>query len=270
MIRQSRRELLKSLSIAIFGCSCTGRALAQGSPWPQGATPNHEKPNEVRVLAASPNPDDHNWGRFRRAGCTFNRSNANSGAGGIPQIVPYSGNPEVDAAYQREGLALVEIFEVKPAGGYFNDSSGPNAFATPIKYFQNSYDGTIAFGIRLLDMELRRDYGRGLSVPAIMAHEFAHIYQFMDGSLADVATPVRELHADFLAGWYMARRNISESLMKPALDAFFGMGDYHFNSPNHHGTPMQRLRSLLAGYADSATSIEEAFQSGLEHVASIL
>ena len=63
-----------------------------------------------------------------------------------------------------------------------------------------------------------------------------------------MAGPQMEIVADFLAGWYMARRASAYP-----TDAIQGMrslyrkGDYLFNNPQHHGTPSQRAAAFVAG-----------------------
>jgi hypothetical protein len=180
-------------------------------------------------------------------------------------VSPYSNIPGVDEAFDREGRELVDAFRVTPAGGFFDDTGSPNAFATPEQMFDNGPDGTIIFGLTLLAQEARRD-GVGVGVIGIFAHEFAHIRQIRDRRLAEVATPVRELHADYLAGWYLAQRGFLSPAVAPALQSFFEKGDYGYFSPNHHGTPEQRLRAIMSGLLDQSTSIDAAFSQGLAFV----
>lgn len=206
------------------------------------------------------------WGHFRRSGCTFAGAHLGAGPGGVPPISVNSGREDVDTAYQNEGLKLTKLFNVKPAGAFMNDSGSPNAFATADRFFTNSYDGTIILGVSLIGKELQRDRGQGISVPAIMAHEFSHIYQFKEGSLREVSTPIRELQADFLAGWYMAKVGLNDIQMRPAMEAFFGMGDFNFHSSQHHGTPQERLDALVNGFECDANDIDRAFNDGKSYL----
>jgi hypothetical protein len=240
-------------------CASATPALAQ---WP----PAGGRP------AKRPEPTPRNrptsrkgWGRFKGGGCTFARFG--DGAGGPPRIMPLSPYPLVNIAYQREGLQLVQVFGMQPAGGFLDDADGPNAFATPQVMFRNGPDGTVIFGLRLTATELQRDGGVGMALPAIMAHEFAHIRQFRDGRLDAFDTVVRELQADFLAGWYMKLRgHLMPTDISPSLRAFFERGDFEFNSEQHHGTPEQRLQAVVAGAQSRATTITEAFEEALGHV----
>jgi hypothetical protein len=162
-------------------------------------------------------------------------------------------------------MALLSIFPVTPYGFYLDDFGSPNAFATPESLTPAGPDGTIIFGVTLLSAELSRDSGIGFSIPAIFAHEFGHIFQFDRGE--GLPAPAMELHADFLAGWYLAARSQwSPTDIGPALRSFFEKGDYEFNSPQHHGTPEQRLHALMEGVNCGARSASSAFDLGLAAV----
>jgi hypothetical protein len=258
--RITRRRFGLSVA-ALATCSVwEARAIARGWPTPgqqPAAPPKAPKREILRSSSAQP------WGHLGQ-GCTF--SHAGLAPGGGMGISIYSGSPVVDRAYQAEGEKLIRLFGVTPAGGFMDDGRSPNAFATTDRIFTNSYNGTIIFGRSLLRRELSRDYGRGISIPAIMAHEFGHVVQFQEGSLSDAATPVRELHADFLAGWYLSRLGLSDRQVQPAMRAFYEMGDTAFRDPDHHGTPDERLASITAGFNSSADDIDEAFREGLDHV----
>jgi hypothetical protein len=186
------------------------------------------------------------------------------------EVTQESGIPGMDEAHQNEGLALIEEFQVRPAGGYMNDGKSPNAYATPDQKFRNGPDGTVVFGISLAEDELRRDNGVGIGIPAILAHEFAHIRQFKTGLSNTYDVPTMELHADFMSGWYMARRSqyrIAD--IRPAMQAFYDMGDYGFNNPNHHGTPAQRLAAFQAGFQSGQLSLASAWKQGVTTVQQI-
>ena len=257
MSNRSRREVIGLLGALMGGSMCVGAAQALAQWPPAGGRPADRQP-----VGASPR---RSWGSFKGGGCTF--AGFNDDSSGPPRIMPWSPYPPINVAYQREGLQLVQIFQVQPAGGFLDDSGAPNAFATPQVLFANGPHGTVIFGLELTAMELRRDGGVGMALPAIMAHEFAHIRQFRDGRLDAYDTSVRELHADFLAGWYMKlRRYLMPTDMSPALRAFFERGDYEFNSEQHHGTPDQRLEAVAAGVQSTATTVPEAFEEGLTHV----
>ncbi len=180
-------------------------------------------------------------------------------AAGDMNLLTYSGNRELDAANQHEGMELIKKFGVTPRGFFFDDGNAPNAFASGKVTNQLGPDGTVAFGLNLLNKELQRDGGSGLAVPAIMAHEFAHIVQFKRNSTLSVRD--KELQADYLAGWYLGSRWIPTD-SSAAFKAFFEMGDYQFNNPDHHGTPAQRLKAIQAGVRDTGLSLDNAYKTG--------
>jgi len=199
------------------------------------------------------------------AGCWLQSGLSNSSF--ATQLVWPSGIPALDQAYQREGLLLVQYFGVSPRGFYMRDNGSPNAFATSEVINALGPDGTVTFGLELMGREIQRDGGIGFSIPVIMAHEFAHILQFKRG--VRLPTKRMELQADFLAGWYLAKRQaLSFYNVRPVLESFFQMGDYEFNSPNHHGTPHQRLMALQTGYqlSTQGANLEDAFNQSFSFV----
>ena len=193
-----------------------------------------------------------------------------SGLGGTfgrSDLLPSTGNFQIDSVFQREGIALVNIFQVRPWGYFFNDSNGPNAYASPeVTNAAYGPDGTVVFGMTLLRGELARDLGYGFSVPAILAHEFTHIVQFKRHS--SLNTMQRELQADYMAGWYMGRRGTWVLTdVRPAFQSFFEKGDYDFNNPSHHGTPQQRLAAISSGFVDASLPLDQVYRRSADFVA---
>jgi len=88
-----------------------------------------------------------------------------------------------------------------------------------------------------------------------IAHEFGHIFQYQS-KFYDLLTQSQttdrllELHADYLAGYYLGLKRLRSGEMdiKAFLDSLYLSGDTDFNSPDHHGTPMEREQVMLAGY----------------------
>ena len=176
-----------------------------------------------------------------------------------------SGYPALDNFYQNEGLALVNAYGVSPRGFFFHDDTGANALASPDVVNPAGPDGTILFGLTLLQQELARDQNRGLVVRAIMAHEFTHLLQFRAGS----RTPsmLNELQADYVAGWYVhGRGGVDQQEFGAIVSSFFAHGDYNFNISQHHGTPAQRAAAVQAGFGSTQLSAKTAFQEGAAFV----
>jgi predicted metalloprotease len=99
------------------------------------------------------------------------------------------------------------------------------------------------------DIEMAYRYGDA-TLAYIVAHEYAHAmqvhYNFMpqDGAMS-------ELQADCLAGYYVGAvktlRFDRSDLKKIESIARF-LGDYEFESSQHHGTPKQRSAAVFAGF----------------------
>jgi hypothetical protein len=148
--------------------------------------------------------------------------------------------------------------------------------------FVSDTRGMVLLGKALLFRELheknRRGWG-GLAVTGVMAHEFAHIYQFFNGYEERLGKPggtveVIELHADFLAGYHLGlRRREGEQMdIGAAMDLIYALGDENERSPQHHGRPRERQRALREGYrlgAQEGLPIDEAADVGARYVAQI-
>ncbi|MCR9261496.1 MAG: hypothetical protein NXH95_17390 [Pseudomonadaceae bacterium] len=240
--------------LSIGSCSARG----QGFPTGEGIHDLVERANseDDEGIVAS--------GALSAEGCMLS---AGIGSNPFDGVLGSSGNVGVDRLFQREGEFLLRSFPVIPYGYFLRDDNAPNAFASSKSINRNGPHGTILFGIRLLTEEFERDGGAGFAIPGIFAHEFAHIFQFSSGFQAP--TPIMELHADFLAGWYLARRSQIPGIwtdVRPALQSFFEKGDYAFNDPSHHGTPNQRLAAVQAGLVSRTSRADEAFALGLRYL----
>jgi hypothetical protein len=179
------------------------------------------------------------------------------------QIFWRSGNFSIDAFPQQEGLNLVSTFALSPRLFFLNDDHGANAYATPEVANALGLDGTVLFGRRMILEQFQRDPS-GASVIAVMAHEFGHLAQFRGGLRETGKRP--ELHADFMAGWYMSLRGRHAwANLQPALQVFYNL-DYEFNSPAHHGTPQERLAAAQAGFVSGASNSFHAYSMGLRYL----
>lgn len=106
---------------------------------------------------------------------------------------------------------------------------------------------------------------------AILAHEFAHALQHQNGMFIywkEGKQP--ELHADFLAGFYMGKNGlVSKHDLKSFVDEFFELGDYNYFDADHHGTPVERSCAFLEGYKvaiDYNFNIFEAYNAGIDYI----
>jgi hypothetical protein len=190
-------------------------------------------------------------------------------------ITPSSGDTGTDHFL---GLALMRIsrkFEVAPGFGFFDDGDKPNAFATDRTLAGNG-PGTVLMGKNLYRLIMTQTQDSGLALITMCAHEFGHIHQYSSSYKADLEGLDRtvkplELHADFLAGFYLADRKAEhpEFSLRTVGAVFEVLGDTNFSSPQHHGTSAERLAAITAGFDFGKTAgrrIDAAAQAGVKYV----
>lgn len=181
-----------------------------------------------------------------------------------------SGNQSLTNSLGVLGVELAENYELtgnnRPGFKFYE---GPGALASRYKAFPST-SGTVFVGRQLLRAELAASTG-GAAIAGVVAHEFAHIYQYVTGYYSQLRTfgerALREptdrfveLHADFLAGWFLGSREYAKGLneQKAFFYSFFEKGDYLLNEVNpkvrekHHGNPSERVAALVVGYLASA------------------
>jgi len=194
------------------------------------------------------------------------------------QLLSSSGDPDTDKFL---GLALVRLattFEVAPGFAFYDDREGKNAYATPDILSNEKGFGTVLIGENLFRELMGTDHF-GMTVLAVCAHEFGHIHQMQQGYMTSLqvldrtAKPV-ELHADFLAGYFLALRKVDH----PELDlqsvgaVYQTIGDTAFTSPKHHGTSEERSAAITAGFMQgrSGGNISQAALAGMTYVKSVV
>jgi hypothetical protein len=101
-----------------------------------------------------------------------------------------------------------------------------------------------------------------VTTQAILAHEFGHHVQFEDGLFASPltgpeATRRTELMADAFGSYFLTHARGAAMNWKRVQEfgqTFYQVGDCGFTAVGHHGTPNQRLRTVLWAHniADSA------------------
>jgi hypothetical protein len=159
-------------------------------------------------------------------------------------------------------------FGVRPGFKFFNDQQGPNAFALPQVLVPDGPDGTVIFGIRLLQEQLMQSALQGYPIPGIVAHEFGHIVQFHHNTTPSTVMR-KELQADYLAGWYMGRRAVvfpQNTNLQQVMFTFYSKGSYDFNSPTFHGTPQERVAALMQGVASRQMRLDDVYNKALQYV----
>jgi hypothetical protein len=134
--------------------------------------------------------------------------------------------------------------------------SADNAFAEP--------GGRVLLGQQLANRYMQKGPDYALQALAyVAAHEYGHHLQFR--MLKDLpSNPGAELQADAIAGYWAGMRlaeqvrqglpvQEAKAIMEIEKQSAYEIGDYVFNSPQHHGTPLQRhaavFNGLQAGYS---------------------
>ena len=169
-----------------------------------------------------------------------------------------TGDPQLDQRFNEEGYMLYRVFNVSPNLLIFDDRGSSNAFALPV-----GPTGTVCFGIGLIRDELWRRGEHALA--GIMAHEFAHILQFQHG--CPLGGRDRELHADFLAGYYLSRKGyFTRTNIFAFAQSLFEKGDYW--DPSHHGTPDERVAAMMEGFKYGGQALPSAYSSGMIYASS--
>lgn len=188
-----------------------------------------------------------------------------------------SGNKDFDTALAHTLAKLATTFKILPGFAYYNDTSGMNAFATPSQLLDRT-DGTVMFGLGLLERLMSSNDHPELSVAAVCAHEFGHIYQYKHG-LIDIVnegtSTVRrsELQADYFAGYFSGLRKREKPDYAAAVFAHtqHNFGDNMVDHPEHHGTPKERADAIVAGFhfAMAGHSLEDAKEEGTRYVLNV-
>ena len=193
------------------------------------------------------------------------------------RLITSSGNADLDHYLGRALVRLAGQFEIYPGFGFYDDSNHNNALAVRETKIPGT-EGTVIFGVHLFRNALHDSHDQGVAVIAVCAHEFGHIFQYNSGYYDKLTTGVGahtvkliELHADYLAGYYLAGRKAAypDLDLQGAGALFDRLGDTQFNDPTHHGTSAQRVAAIEAGFKfgrHSEQPIKPAAANGAEFV----
>lgn len=158
---------------------------------------------------------------------------------GLPLLS--TGNSQFDAQLRSEFNAQGNFWGIPGVQfAFLNDCGSPNALANP-------QDRSILFGIGMIQ-KLISQFGDLVPLWQVIAHEWGHQIQFALGDSwlnASTVAP-KELEADMFSGFYLSIAKSTSNLSSSITNAF-SLGDWDFNNPNHHGTPEQRARAVVAG-----------------------
>jgi hypothetical protein len=190
-----------------------------------------------------------------------------------------SGDDKFDAALIQELKVIEQIIPGINPGFQFVQAH--NAFTTAETVIRGT-QGTVWIGIdfvrNLADPKNNIANG-GIAVAGVLAHECAHVFQLASADLLNRLVKDRtnavlaELHADFLAGYYLARkRNVTPELLTIMQRVFVYQGAYNRSDPNYHGTPGLRGAAMDTGYfaAQDGKNFTEASEIGARYVSGLV
>ena len=191
-----------------------------------------------------------------------------------------SDSQKLDDAVINELHRLATIIPVNPEFQYI-DETPPNAFALATSDVLGT-KGTVLLGTNLLKALLNDDQGGG-AIAGICAHECGHIYQYYNGGFYDRISRVSmiavELHADFIAGYYMGRRGntgdasaVTQQQLQSFSHALLARPDFGYADPSFHGFPGDRISAADRGYfyAKQGLSLMDACMKGEEFCKQLL
>lgn len=217
-------------------CSCGAPALA----WP---------PGDTKTCANAPTIG----GALATKGCSVGSALPLEFVSTIKHSFLADFDNKIVTGFYNTHFWLARRSGVEPQVGFYDDGNKPNAFAVDASFIDDkcSLDGTILFGSGLFHSEIKEFTLWQSSVTLIHAHEYGHILQFKR-KMASQITVQRELHADFLGGWFCGQMSIDPKSSgidsMTAAKSIYNKGTYAFNDPNFHGTPEQRMQWVLSGY----------------------
>lgn len=237
-----------------------------------------------RQLSAQFIPNGRPFNLADRAACGSEPGDFGSDFWPDPRrLLARSGVGELDSNLPAEVAELNRIFGLRDRGPEFfiYDDRNRNR---PIgaKATKDAAGQTRVFlGIHLIHQEIQRNPGLWQNaVIGVLAHEWAHVYQFRTQLERDEPTFIIETHADFLAGWYLGVKAGMGRRIEPDVFArsLFVRGEVGpgFNE-TLYGSPAQRVDAMRAGFSLGWDQItrrgrldrEFAAQQGYDRVADI-
>ncbi len=160
---------------------------------------------------------------------------------GEPENIPCradSGNKALNAKAVAFARRLNGAFGIQ-AKVCFLDDDPPNAWSRN--------DQSILLGRNLIRKEFE-EHGN-IALFGILAHEWAHQWQYLNKPGTVMGGTLAELQADCVAGYHLGQfGQVTENEVTAFTKSLFQKGDYAFNSPTHHGTPDTRIRVMLWGF----------------------
>ncbi|NIG56763.1 ImmA/IrrE family metallo-endopeptidase [Chitinophaga sp. Cy-1792] len=155
-----------------------------------------------------------------------------------------SGSSETDSLISKYYDRLSTIYNVQCKVKYLPNVK--NAYANNLPG-----DHDIYLGVPLINSILSRPNGK-LMIAFLVAHELAHLYQYLDPNNKFYADDNNknsfELQADYLAGYVLYKSGIiTPSFAQDLTNTAQFLGDFGFYKISHHGSPLQRSSAVTLG-----------------------
>jgi hypothetical protein len=197
-------------------------------------------------------------------------------AASTPQSIAEGG---LDRAFGAAVAALARFSGQRPdLVLYEGDEIAPSAFANRLSRFPNTTGTVILHKAKVRELLYGDPNMRGngdIAVVMILAHEFAHIAQFNSPyfeRLVDAASCsvlLTELHADFMAGFYLAEVQRRDPRITSQFAVWLMTSIADKWPRGEHGMSEHRLEAASAGYDLGVTGQRDyaaALQQGADFV----
>ena len=236
--RAAARHATTMLAAVVLLTACSGDA-----PTGPGSDDVPKPPAGSEPAASNP--------LLTMAGCNGNRAGASWG-----EISSYSplagfGDAQADASFWAEVAAQRSFWGNSVPADVYIIRDGPGIAANAFAFSS----GWIGFGYYFYHQHVAQ-HGQ-LAIDGTLAHEWGHRAQLVHGW--PTTNPTFELEADAFSGYYVAlAKQRSWGVIQGYYQHFASIGDRNFNSPEHHGTPRQRM---AAGYLGVQAGVQ-AIQRG--------
>jgi len=178
------------------------------------------------------------------------------------KTVAATGLDELDKRIKSECGFLNGLFGVEPEFAMLAGTPPRRAFAVA------EGKGAVFVSAAWLK-EIWAEDNRVATVGAVLAHQYAHIVQVKRA--CPLPEWARERHADYLAGWYLGKRNVASLGSGKELDAAFAASlfadrDEFLNARFEHGVPERRAEAMRLGFSlfrEQKLSLDKTYKQGL-------
>ncbi len=180
------------------------------------------------------------------------------------QLLSTTGSSKLDNILYTESSNMKNTFEINIPVYAVDDTESPNCTFRPSA-------SIITMGKTMMLDEIVETNGTN-SIISIMAHEFGHAIQhkYNLNVNSDWIGKYPELHADFMAGWYMGKKKyLSSQEVLQIGKSFYEMGDYDYFNLQHHGTKDERLFAFYSGFLNSDLNVFDAYRYGTNVIADV-